>query len=100
MIDRASRYFSIPTAEHVMPDGTSVTYVRRRFLPQPSPGPHDRGAVVREGDRLDTIAARLLGDPLQFWRIADANNAMNPFDLIEPGAVLTIPCVDFGDGSS
>ena len=100
MIDRTSRYFSIPTAEHVMPDGTSVVYVKRRFLPQPSPEPRERGVAVGEGERLDTIAARLLGDPLQFWRIADANNAMNPFDLVEPGAVLAIPGVGFGGTSS
>ena len=34
-----------------------------------------------EGDRLDNVTALYLNDPLQFWRICDANNAMNPPDL-------------------
>ena len=39
--------------------------------------------TVRQGERLDNITARMLGDPLQFWRIADANNAMRPNELTE-----------------
>jgi hypothetical protein len=38
---------------------------------------------VTEGDRLDNITAHYLGDPEQFWRVADANNAMNPTDLVK-----------------
>ena len=38
---------------------------------------------VVAGDRLDTIAAQLLGDPELFWRIADANGAMRPDELTE-----------------
>jgi hypothetical protein len=34
-----------------------------------------------EGERLDKITARYLNDPLQFWRICDANAAMNPPEL-------------------
>ncbi len=43
------------------------------------------------GDRLDTIAARTLGDPLLFWRLADASGAMNPDDLERPGTLLVVP---------
>lgn len=76
-----SRYHDIEIATHVRPDGTQVPYVRRRFLP-----PADRFAtivehVVTQGERLDNITARYLGDPLQFWRVCDANDAMNPPDL-------------------
>jgi hypothetical protein len=39
--------------------------------------------VVTEGDRLDNIAAKYLGDPEQFWRVCDANGAMLPDELIE-----------------
>jgi len=46
---------------------------------------------VIEGDRLDLITARTLSDPEQFWRIADANDAMDPTDLTnEPGSRLRI----------
>ena len=48
--------------------------------------------TVVEGDRLDTIAARTLGDPEQYWRICDANIASNPPTLTaEPGRVLRVP---------
>ncbi|HEX8534892.1 MAG TPA: hypothetical protein VF662_12045 [Allosphingosinicella sp.] len=98
MIDRTSRYHSVPQAEHVTRDGT-VMYLKRRFLPQPEPGPNDRAVIVEDGDRLDRIAARQMGDPLQFWRIADANAAMNPLDLLGAGELLLIPAIGFGGNS-
>lgn len=43
-------------------------------------------------DRLDLIAYRTLGDPELFWQIADANNALDPFELTsEPGRKLRVP---------
>ena len=48
---------------------------------------------VVAGDRLDLLAARYFGDPLQYWRIADANPAPSPDELLEPGRVLIIPRV-------
>lgn len=76
-----SRYHDIEIATMVGPDGTEIKYVRRRFLP-----PADRFVtlqehVVTQGDRLDNVTARYLGDPLQFWRVCDANDAMNPPEL-------------------
>jgi hypothetical protein len=33
-----------------------------------------------------------LGDPTVFWRIADANDVMDPADLVdEPGEIVRIP---------
>ena len=93
MFDPASRYFALGNAEHVTAGGERLIYRQRRFLPQGAPQQGGRTVVVGAGDRLDTIAARMLGDPLQFWRIADANNAMNPFDLAEPGRLLDVPAV-------
>ena len=34
--------------------------------------------TVQQGDRLDLIAAKYLGDPLMFWLICDANGAIAP----------------------
>ena len=39
--------------------------------------------VVMQGDRLDLLAAKYLGDPLIFWVICDANGAMRPADLVK-----------------
>lgn len=92
MFEPTSRYYSRPTATYTMPDGRVVTYVRRRFLPRGERLPLLVEATVIDGDRLDLITARTLGDPEQFWRVADANNAMNPFDLTkEPGAIVRVP---------
>ena len=100
MFDPTSRYYSIPNAQHVEPGGTSFVYKKRRFLPHRTPLPTDRAVAVAVGDRLDTIAARLLGDPLQYWRIADASHAMNPFDLSEPGRLLIVPAIGFASTSA
>jgi nucleoid-associated protein YgaU len=92
MFQHASRYAVLETAAVTTPDGRVVAYKRRRFLPQGAEMPLLVEVVVTEGDRLDLIAARTLGDPEQFWRVCDANNATNPFDLTaEPGAVLRVP---------
>ena len=61
----------------------------------PQPGAPNFATVarhsVRQGDRLDLIAARYLGDPLVFWIICDANGAIRPQDLVaQPGRVLAI----------
>ena len=101
MFDTTSRYQAIPNAQHVERDGTSFVYKKRRFLPHRAPQPTDRAVVVQVGDRLDTISARMLGDPLQYWRIADASHAMDPFDLVEPGRLLVVPLIGFpGTGAS
>ena len=48
--------------------------------------------AVGQGDRLDLITARTLGDPEQFWRVCDANDAMDPRELTaETGRALRVP---------
>ncbi len=96
MFDQKSRYYSIPDArlEVTDPDGTprQILYKQRRFIPQPDTAATLAEHTVVQGDRLDTITARYLGAPTQFWRVADANLELSPFDLAdEPGANITIP---------
>ena len=92
MFDHTSRYYRIETATIRTPEGRIVTYVRRRFLPQGQKMPLLVEVTVTDGDRLDLITGRTLGDPEQFWRLADANNAMDPSELTgEPGAVVRVP---------
>ena len=60
-------------------------------MPPPASFALLREHVVRSGERLDTVAALHLGDPEQFWRIADANGAIAPEQLTdEPGRRLRI----------
>jgi hypothetical protein len=92
MFEPASRYYALETATLTTPDGRVVAYKRRRFLPAAERMPLLVEVTVTDGDRLDLITAKTLGDPEQFWRVADANAAMNPVDLtIEPGRPLRIP---------
>lgn len=85
-----SRYHRTETAVLQTPDG-EVIYLRRRFLPHPSRFSLLQYHTVTQGERLDHIAAEYIGDAVQFWRIADANNAMKPDDLTaEPGRKLRI----------
>ena len=96
MIDPESRYYSLETKTYTRADGSEISYKARRFL---RPGAKLQLLAedsVGEGDRLDRITTRTLGDPLAFWRVCDANNAINPEDLVaEPGATLRIPVPDF-----
>jgi hypothetical protein len=86
-----SRYTATPTTTYVAPDGTAVTYLQRRFLPPSSSLALLTRHRVQLGDRLDNVAAEYLGDPLQFWQICDANDAVNPDDLTTTvGALLRI----------
>jgi hypothetical protein len=76
-----SRYHNIETATVETADGKEIVYLKRRFVPAAGGFTLLQEHQVVEGDRLDNITARYLNDPLQFWRICDANNAMNPPDL-------------------
>jgi len=98
MFEPTSRYYTIQNAVYEDDDGHKFAYKRRRFLPQGECIPVMRAATVQEHARLDQITAASLGDPEQFWRICDANNAMNPLDLVaQPGQVLRIPVPQFED---
>lgn len=91
MFPVTSRYYGIEIAKYAIADGNEVAYLRRRFIPAVTPS----AAIIAEhkvvqAERLDNITARYLGDPEQFWRICDANNAMLPEDLLVIGRRLLI----------
>lgn len=88
-----SRYYGTSTLTYVSPTGEAVSYLARRIVPQPGAPNFATVAqhTVRQGDRLDLIAAKYLNDPLIFWLICDANGAIDPRDLVAtPGKVLNI----------
>jgi hypothetical protein len=87
-----SRYFPLETAELELPEGRVVRYVRRRFIPPPTASTDAISHAVRQGERLDHLAFRYLGDPTQFWRICDANGVLRPAELTEePGRRVDVP---------
>jgi hypothetical protein len=85
-----SRYAAIGVATHEDADGRLTAYLQRRFLPQPERLALLQVHTVAEGERLDNVTAAHLGDPEQFWRVADANRAMHPDDLMVVGRALRI----------
>lgn len=92
MFESSSRYYRIETTTLTLADGRTLSYKRRRFLPQGNKLPLLLEVTLNEGDRLDLLTARTLGDPEQFWRLADANDAMNPPELeSESGRRLRVP---------
>jgi hypothetical protein len=72
------------------PTGRQIAYAERRLLPRASDLTPVARIPVADGDRLDQLAARAIGDPLAYWRICDANEAMRPDDLLRPAALLLI----------
>jgi len=78
-----SRYHDVEVMKLELPDGRTIAYLRRRIIPDASRFSTVREHLVRAGERLDQIAAAALGDPEQFWRIADANGARAPEELTD-----------------
>jgi len=109
MTSDKSRYFSISKATLQQKEiryrgavateaesAPQIAYQRRRFIPQDAADPSFTDITVSTNDRLDLIAYRIYGDPEQWWRLADANNAMDPYDLVStPGRTLRVPLPQF-----
>jgi hypothetical protein len=88
-----SRYYGFSVLQFTAPNGQVIPYLARRIVPQPGAPNYATIAqyTVAQGDRLDLIAAKYLGDPLMAWLICDANGAVQPHDLVAtPGSVLAI----------
>lgn len=92
MFEPTSRYAQIETTTVTLPDGRVERYVRRRFLPDGAAMPVLVEVTIAQGDRIDVITAKTLGDAEQYWRVCDANNAMDPVALTETiGATVRVP---------
>ncbi len=91
MFDPTSRYANIGNATYTQPNGETIVYKKRRFCPPPESMLPLTLATVGQRDRIDLISYRTLGKPELWWRIADANAALDPFTLVVTGRVLTVP---------
>jgi hypothetical protein len=94
--DPSSRYYALATKTQTIIDADGeprdVRYVERRILPPSGSSATLVEHAVAQGERLDQITARYLGDPTQFWRVADANDAVRPEELTdEIGRRVIIP---------
>lgn len=94
--DPSSRYHGLPLAllpaRADEPAASGTAYVTRRFMPARSSIAIAAEHLVRAGERPDTLAALHLADPLLYWRIADANAVIDPFELTDTvGVRVAIP---------
>jgi hypothetical protein len=94
----SSRYAGLPTGTAAVPDGAGgqrdVTYLLTRFPGDPRAMTTIAVHRVAADDRLDLIASTYLGDVAAFWRICDANRALDPAALVAPdevGSDIAIP---------
>ncbi len=87
MIFKGSRYEKVGTYQ-VTVGGQTVTALKMRFIPRTPAGYRH---TFTEGERLDLLAFTYYQNSEKFWLIADANNEMDPEDLLEPGRHLLIP---------
>jgi len=78
-----SRYNGVPMLTHTSATGRTVSYLTRRFIPQPERFSTMGTHRVVEGDRLDNLSARYLGDPEQYWKLCDGNGTLRPDELVE-----------------
>ena len=88
----SSRYYGFAIENFTRADGVQVAYLQRRIIPQPDIYTALQSYVVVDGDRLDNLAAKFLGDPLLYWMICDANSATDPDELTaQVGRTIQIP---------
>jgi hypothetical protein len=94
MFEPNSRYYGLETATLAVidPDGLprAIAFVRRRFVPPPADATQIVEHAFAAGERLDTITARYLGDPTQFWQICDANLVLRPEELEDVGRTIDV----------
>jgi hypothetical protein len=88
-----SRYSGVPLAVlQLRPGEPGVVYVLRRFIPSSDTMTIAGRHVVVSMDRPDSLAAKYFGDPLLYWRIADANAVVDPNELTNTlGRRIDIP---------
>lgn len=71
-----------------------VAYLRRRFIAQPGDVAIAAYVAVNASERPDLLATRTLGEPLAWWRLADANGVDDPNALTDtPGARIAVPVI-------
>ena len=83
MINQTSRYSQVETKKIIGDRGTEIIILRRRFLPQMKRISMQSKRTIQMEDRLDNISYEELGNPKQFWVIADSNHEFNPHKLTQ-----------------
>ena len=88
MIDKTSRYAKVAELEVVDDAGEVEVVLELRETPR-STGVFRHTPL--DGERLDHIAQRYYRDPKKFWKVCDASDVMDPFDVVVTGRPIVIP---------
>lgn len=88
MIGKKSRYARTGTFAAVDAAGETTEALELRAAPAVS-------AVFAhtpvQGERLDHLAQRYYRDPRKFWKLCDAADELDPFEVVAPGRPLPVP---------
>lgn len=96
-----SRYFGVAVAMLEQKNQEPVAYLKRRFVPPPENFSAVQEHMLVQGDRIDNLAAKYLGDAELYWRLCDANRAVRPGALTAiPGTTLVITLPEGVPGAS
>lgn len=69
-----------------------ISYLGRSLLPLPETLKKQSNYTIQAGDRLDNVSAKLLGDPLLYWMLLEANGTSDPATLCAtPGRTIIVP---------
>lgn len=88
MINKKSRYIKTKTIELQDSNGEIQTLIELRETPDPGGFFY---MTPKMGERIDHVAHRYYRDPTKFWRISDASDELDPFDVVVPGYPVLIP---------
>lgn len=97
-LPRSSRYHGVAITTATTADGRVVRVMGRRFLPRPSTLRTVSEVRVDAGMRDDLLALEHLGDPLQTWRLWDANGVLHPEEIEIEGRTLRVALPDGSGG--
>jgi len=87
-IDDTSRYADILTYVGTDTNGRQLEGLELRPVPQTSGFFY---YTPTDNDRLDLLANEFYHDPRKFWRICDASDQLDPFDVIAPNIPILLP---------
>lgn len=87
-VPQGSRFAGLPLLEVTAPDGTRRHVIGLRLTATGAAG--EQTHRVRQGEAVDLIARRRLGDEQLWWRLLDVNPLRYPLDLT-PGEQLSLP---------
>ena len=91
MFSHRSRYYGLADKVFVGEDGREYVYKARRFPPLQSDEIIASFVRPKPNERLDQVAVQTLGDPTLFWRLADANDALDPSTLTDSSDPIAVP---------